>query len=154
MIEENTSSTIELTGDIVASYVANNQIASRDVAGLIAATYEALTGLGAAPVAAEPEAPKPAVSARKSLASPDHIISMIDGKPYRMLTRHLKTNGHTPKSYREAFGLPNDYPMTATTYSEKRRELAKKIGLGRKKAPEPVEAPKRRRGTIKAFPKV
>jgi predicted transcriptional regulator len=154
MSEPTASSTIELTGDIVASYVANNQIAARDVAALIATTYEALTGLGTAPAPAEPEAPKPAVTPRKSLASPDHIISMIDGKPYRMLTRHLKTNGHTPKSYREAFGLPSDYPMTAASYSETRRALAHKIGLGRKKAPEPVEAPKRRRGTIKAFPKV
>jgi predicted transcriptional regulator len=153
MNEENTSATIELTGDIVASYVANNQIAAGDVAALIATTYEALTGLGAIPVDAEPEAPKAAVSARKSLASPDHIISMIDGKPYRMLTRHLRTNGHTPTSYRQAFGLPNDYPMTAPSYSEKRRELAHKIGLGRKKAPEPVATATRRRGTIRAFPK-
>src|SRR3546814_1445600 len=33
----------------------------------------------------------PAVSVRKSLASKDHIISMIAGKPYKMLRRHLST---------------------------------------------------------------
>ncbi|RYE95881.1 MAG: transcriptional regulator, partial [Oxalobacteraceae bacterium] len=74
----------------------------------------------------------PAVTARKSLASPDHIISMIDGKPYKTLRRHLATNGMTPVEYRERYGLKADYPMVAPTYSEARRTMAKSIGLGRK----------------------
>ena len=73
-----------------------------------------------------------AVTARKSLASPDHIISMIDGKPYKTLRRHLSTNGMTPAEYRDRYGLKADYPMVAATYSESRRAMAKKIGLGRK----------------------
>jgi predicted transcriptional regulator len=75
-----------------------------------------------------------AVTARKSLANPAHIISMIDGKPYKTLTRHLSTNGLTPAQYRERYGLKPDYPMTAPAYSEQRRQMAKKIGLGRKPA--------------------
>src|SRR3546814_4700882 len=43
----------------------------------------------------------PAVSVRKSLASKDHIISMIDGKPYKTLRRHLSTHGLTPEDYRK-----------------------------------------------------
>ena len=74
-----------------------------------------------------------AVTARKSLASKDHIISMIDGKPYKTLRRHLSTNGMTPESYRARFGLRSDYPMVAEGYSQTRRDLAKKIGLGRKR---------------------
>jgi predicted transcriptional regulator len=57
---------------------------------------------------------------------------MIDGKRYKMLRRHLSQNGYTPESYREAFNLPKDYPMVAASYAETRRDLAKKIGLGRK----------------------
>ncbi len=74
----------------------------------------------------------PAVSPRKSLASNDHIISMIDGKPYKTLRRHLSTHGMTPEQYRERYNLKSDYPMVAPTYSEARRDMAKKIGLGRK----------------------
>ena len=74
----------------------------------------------------------PAVTARKSLASKDHIISMIDGKPYKTLRRHLSTNGLTPEEYRERYNLKPDYPMVAESYSESRRAMAKKIGLGRK----------------------
>jgi predicted transcriptional regulator len=78
------------------------------------------------------EGAAPAVSVRKSLASKDHIISMIDGKPYKTLRRHLAGHGLTPEQYRERFGLKTDYPMVAQSYSEARRAMAKKIGLGRK----------------------
>ena len=92
--------------------------------------------VGGNATAAQQEAPAqeyiPAVTARKSLASPDHIISMIDGKPYKTLRRHLATNGMTPAEYRGRYGLKADYPMVAPTYSDARRTMAKSIGLGRK----------------------
>jgi predicted transcriptional regulator len=74
----------------------------------------------------------PAVSARKSLASKDHIISMIDGKPYKTLKRHLSRHGLTPEEYRRRYNLRPDYPMVAENYSTARRDMAKKIGLGQK----------------------
>ncbi|RZL81129.1 MAG: transcriptional regulator, partial [Sphingomonas sp.] len=76
-----------------------------------------------------------------SLASKDHIISMIDGKPYKTLRRHLSTNGLTPEQYRERYGLKPDYPMVAEAYSESRRAMAKKIGLGRKPGQKASSAP-------------
>lgn len=72
-----------------------------------------------------------ATTVRKSLASKDHIISMIDGKPYKTLRRHLSRHGLTPAEYRERYNLKADYPMVAPNYSEARRSMAKKIGLGR-----------------------
>ena len=84
----------------------------------------------------------PAVSVRKSLASPDHIISMIDGKPYRTLRRHLTGHGLTPDAYRQRYNLKADYPMVAPTYSESRRAMAHKIGLGRKAGEKVVDAGK------------
>lgn len=108
----------------------------------------------------EPETKyEPAVTVRKSLSSPDHIISLIDGKPYKTLRRHLAGHGLTPEQYRERFGLKADYPMVAPAYAQTRRDLAKKIGLGRKggrtKAPEVATekaAPSRRRKQPKSNP--
>ncbi len=74
----------------------------------------------------------PAVTARKSLADPDYIVSMIDGKKYKTLRRHLSTHGMTPEEYRVRYGLKADYPMVSANYSESRRAMAMKIGLGRK----------------------
>ena len=135
----------ELTAEITANFVANNRVATGEIGGVIASVYQALSGLGAesAPEVIEHVA---AVSARKSLADPAKIISMIDGKPYSMLKRHLALNGLTPAEYRARYKLPADYPMTAPNYSEQRKALAVKIGLGRKaKTVDAAPAPKGRR---------
>uniref|UniRef100_UPI0035CC0299 MucR family transcriptional regulator n=1 Tax=uncultured Sphingomonas sp. TaxID=158754 RepID=UPI0035CC0299 len=114
--------------------------------------------LFATPVEASPEKlsveHSGAVTARKSLANPDVIISMIDGKPYKTLRRHISNNGLTPAEYRTRYGLKGDYPMTARSYSEARRAIALKIGLGSRgrqakaaaAAPEPAAPAKRGRG--------
>lgn len=74
----------------------------------------------------------PAVPIRKSI-TPDHIISLEDGKPYKSLKRHLQSSyGMTPEQYRAKWGLPPYYPMVAPNYAAKRSELALRIGLGRK----------------------
>ncbi|HEX4849098.1 MAG TPA: MucR family transcriptional regulator, partial [Novosphingobium sp.] len=122
---------ITLTSDIVAAHVSNNNVAVEEVAGLIGNVYTALAGLGHAPVAEE-KLPEPAVSVRASV-KPDYIVCLEDGKKLKMLKRHLMTHYNlTPDQYRARWNLPADYPMVAPNYAEKRRDLAKKIGLGRK----------------------
>lgn len=122
---------IAFTTDIVTAHVSNNTVDTSSLPRLIQNVFGALQATGAPSLAAEPEKPKGMVSIRASV-KPDRLISMIDGKPYKMLKRHLSLNGYTPESYREAFGLPKDYPMVSAEYAEKRRTLAHKIGLGRK----------------------
>jgi predicted transcriptional regulator len=123
-----------LTVELLGAYLANNTVPSEELAGLIRSTRAALTE-DVAPVEPEAEAPTftPAVSVRKSLASPDHLISLIDGKPYKILKRHLTTHGLTPDTYRERYGLPASYPMVAPTFAALRRSIAETIGLGNRK---------------------
>ena len=157
---------VELATELTIAWLANsNTRAGHDEApAFLARMHQTLQALSSPatpePAAEEPAAEyKPAVSVRKSLASPDHIISMIDGKGYKTLRRHLKTNGLTPDQYRERYGLKSDYPMVAENYSESRRAMAKQIGLGRKPgqkkaeaAPEAAEKPASGRGRKKAQP--
>lgn len=82
----------------------------------------------------------PAVSVEESLASDDHIISMIDGRPYRSLTRHIARYGMTPADYRRCFDLDDDYPMVAASYSQRRRALAISAGFGVRRGSEGVAA--------------
>jgi predicted transcriptional regulator len=122
---------ITLTSDIVAAHVSNNNVALEDVPSLISNVYGALAGLGGTETVQE-ERPEPAVSVRASV-KPDYIVCLEDGKKLKMLKRHLMTHYNmTPEQYRQRWNLPADYPMVAPSYAEKRRELAKKIGLGRK----------------------
>lgn len=157
--EQDATDLTALTADIVSASIDNNYVKAGELAGLIRDTHAALSSLGASAAELAPEKPQGAVTVRKSLASRDVIVSMIDGKPYKTLRRHLATNGYTPESYRAAFGLPRDYPMVAPAYAVMRGDLAHSIGLGCKaKAeaapqpaaaapaqPKPPPAPKRRR---------
>lgn len=120
-----------LTVQLLSAYVANNTVASEDLAALIQSTRAALI---TDTVAAEPETVEyvPAVSVRKSLASREHILSLIDGRPYKTLKRHLATHGLTPADYRARYGLPETYPMVAQAYSDQRRAVAQKLGLGQR----------------------
>lgn len=132
------TNTVELATELTIAWLSNpnTRTTADDVPSFLQSMHSAVAALGAAavetPVALDATEYTPAVSVRKSLASKDHIISMIDGKPYKTLRRHLSTNGLTPDQYRERYGLKPDYPMVAESYSEARRAMAKKIGLGRK----------------------
>ena len=151
---------ITLTADVVSAFVANNAVKNGELAGLITQTHGALARLGRArdPEPPAEEAFKPAVSVRKSLASREHILSMIDGKPYKSLKRHLSRHGLTPAEYRARYKLPKDYPMVAPAYSEARRAMAVELGLGQKMQaarraaarPRPGPAPRRTRGRARA----
>jgi predicted transcriptional regulator len=131
------TNTVELATELTIAWLSNPNTRTNpdDVPAFLQSMYAAVGKL-ANPEAGEPEQTAqehtPAVSVRKSLASRDHIISMIDGKPYRTLRRHLTTHGLTPDDYRQRYGLKPDYPMVAPSYSESRSAMAKTIGLGRK----------------------
>lgn len=131
--------TVELATELTIAWLSNpnTRTSADDVPAFLQSMHNAVAKL-AVPGAASDEAEQPAqehtpaVSVRKSLASRDHIISLIDGKPYRTLRRHLSTHGLTPDDYRQRYGLRADYPMVAPSYSESRSAMAKTIGLGRK----------------------
>jgi len=129
-------STLELATELTIAWLSNpnTNAAADDVPSSLQKMHGALNGIGSPQAAEEPAAQEytPAVSVRKSLSSKDHIISMIDGKPYKTLRRHLSTHGLTPEQYRERYNLKADYPMVSENYSLARREMAKKIGLGQK----------------------
>lgn len=135
---------LDLTADIVASHVMNNSVSANDVAGMIKTVHAALKGLGTPAIEPAP-VQEPAVSIRTSI-KPDYIVCLEDGKRLKMLKRHLMSHYQmTPDQYRTKWKLPADYPMVAPNYAQQRKELALKIGLGRKAvapAPELVPASK------------
>jgi predicted transcriptional regulator len=117
---------------IVSAHVSHNAVSPAALPAVIQSVYETLRALaeGEAPTAQ----PSPAVPISKSVF-PDHIVCLEDGRKLKMLKRHLQTAYNmTPEQYRERWGLPSDYPMTAPKYAAHRSALAKKSGLGSKPA--------------------
>ena len=124
---------VELTADIVAAYVRHNPVAASEIPGLIDQVHSALAAIsgGRKPVQAEP--PKPVVSVKRSI-TPDYIVCLEDGKRFKSLKRHLRTQYNlSPDQYRDKWGLPRDYPMVAPNYAATRSRLAVQIGLGQKR---------------------
>jgi predicted transcriptional regulator len=140
MTDEAAPNLVELAVDLTIAWLgnANNRATPEEITGFLKTMHATVSELSGAPADSAADTDDdaqehvPAVTARKSLASKDHIISMIDGKPYRTLRRHLATHGLTPDDYRQRYNLKPDYPMVAPNYSEQRRAMAKKIGLGNK----------------------
>lgn len=124
---------IELAAEIVSAYVSNNSVPASDLPGLINDVYMALTQVGSAPVEVSVEPLKPAISVKKSIHT-DYIICLEDGKKFKSLKRHLRTQYNmSPEQYREKWALPADYPMVAPNYAAARSRLAKEMGLGQQR---------------------
>lgn len=145
MADEYATHPVELATELTIAWLGNqhNRVSADDVPVFLQKMHETVRSLSAGASTPTDQTSTatadhtPAVSVRKSLASPDHIVSMIDGKKYKTLRRHLATHGLTPEDYRDRYNLRADYPMVAPSYSAARQAMAKKIGLGRKPGQKP-----------------
>jgi predicted transcriptional regulator len=124
---------VALTAEIVAAYVSHNNVTPSDIPGLIREVHTALVRVAATPAVVMQEGPKPAIAAKRSV-TPEYIVCLEDGKKFKSLKRHLRTQYKmTPEQYREKWGLPADYPMVAPNYAAARSHLAKQMGLGQQR---------------------
>jgi predicted transcriptional regulator len=127
------SNFIGLTANIVSAYVSNNSVAASDIPALINQVHAALLRVSSGQGDAALEPLKPAVAVKKSV-TPEHIVCLEDGKKFKSLKRHLRSQYNmTPEQYREKWSLPADYPMVAPNYAAARSQLAKQMGLGQQR---------------------
>jgi len=130
---EDQNTLIELTTEIVANYISHNEVPIEQLPDLIRTVNTTLSQLGQPQVTAEPETAKPSSAQVRKSIRPEGLVSFIDGKPYKTLKRHLSKHGLSVADYKDKFGLPKDYPTTASDYSAKRSEMARSLGLGRQR---------------------
>ena len=124
---------IGLTAEIVSAYLSHNTVPAGDIPALINQVHAALTRVSGNSGEAPIEPLKPAISVKKSI-TPEYIVCLEDGKKFKSLKRHLRTQYNmTPEQYRDKWGLPVDYPMVAPNYAAARSELAKQMGLGQQR---------------------
>jgi predicted transcriptional regulator len=128
---------IELTAEIVASFVSCNPLPAADLPAFISSTHAALAALRDPCEDAGPHA-EAAVPIGESIHD-EYLICLEDGRKLKSLKRHLQHRyGMTPDQYRAKWGLPANYPMVAPAYSALRSTIAKN---------HPAGAIKPRRGT-------
>ncbi len=128
---ESSARMLDMTVGIVANYVAANKLEAEALPALIQSIHASLAGLGAPVVSPQDSKPERLTPAQiRKLITPSGIISLINQKPFKSMKRHITTNGYTPTTYREHFGLPADFPMVHPDYAQARSQLAKATGLG------------------------
>jgi predicted transcriptional regulator len=124
---------VELAAEIVSAYVSNNSVPASELPALLSDVHAAIVRVASGVVAAAPEPAKPAVAPKKSITN-DYIICLEDGRKFKSLKRHLRTQYNlSPEQYREKWSLPPDYPMVAPAYAKARSALAKQMGLGQQR---------------------
>ena len=117
---------LPLVSSIVAAHLSNAKVPSGELPSLVRTIYDTITSIARG----DPPRGAPAVPVAESMTS-KHLVCLEDGLKFRMLKRHLRqVHGMSPEKYRARWGLPADYPMTATGYSQVRSKLAKESGLG------------------------
>jgi predicted transcriptional regulator len=127
------SNFIELTAEIVSAYVSNNTVSAGEIPALINQVHAALSRVSGSPAEIPSEPLKPAISLKKSV-TPEYIVCLEDGKKFKSLKRHLRTQYNmTPEQYRDKWSLGADYPMVAPNYAAARSQLAKQMGLGQQR---------------------
>lgn len=132
---------VALAAQIVTAYVVGNHVQAAELPRLLRDVHAALQGLsspGTKP--AEERRTLSAGEIRRSI-TPEGLTSFEDGKAYKTLRRHLARHRLTPEEYRAKWGLPVDYPMTASAYSAHRSQLARDLGLGRERLATAESAP-------------
>lgn len=130
---QNRKDILEMAADIVSAYVGSNVIPGHDLPQLISNVYSSLASANGATLEPAKIELTPAVPIKKSV-TPDYIVCLEDGKRFKSLRRHIMSKyGLTPEAYRTKWGLPADYPMVAPNYAKARSDLAKRMGLGKKK---------------------
>lgn len=126
---------VELATDITIAWLANPNVRASewDVPAFLRAIHAAIVALPATrgDQARIATGYVPAVPVRLSIKR-DYIVSLIDGRHFKSLKRHLLAHGLTAKEYRDRYGLPPDYPMVAASYSAQRSEIAQRDRIGRK----------------------
>lgn len=115
-----------LVAQIVASYAGRPDATVENIVALAARLNAELNE-------AAPQAQKPQTGLTASSAvTQDKIFCLCCGKGFKMLKRHLGAEHNmTEQSYREAYGLSDDYPLVAPSYSARKASYARSVGFGK-----------------------
>ena len=117
---------IELTAEVVASFVSCNPLPAADLPAFISSTYAALAALRYTPAVGL----RAAVPIDESVHD-DYLVCLEDGRRLKSLKRYLQRHFQmTPDEYRAKWGLPANYPMVAPAYSALRSAIARRHAAG------------------------
>ncbi|MDK3016734.1 MucR family transcriptional regulator [Pseudodonghicola flavimaris] len=140
---DDTRRAAEAVARVVAAYAGRSDTSADDIVALSRRLLPLFAGTGMTAVttptpvaaAATPsparDRPTPALPIEQAVTD-DKVYCLCCGRGFTMLKRHLKAeHGLTEDEYRALYGLPEDMPLVAPNYSERKAAYAKQVGLGK-----------------------
>ena len=124
-----------LTSNILCVYLAHNSVPAGDLPDLLTRLHGAMESMLTRTSPVDLQITKPTPEQIRASVTDDAITSFEDGKRYRTLKRHLTRHGLTINEYKAKWGLPDDYPVCAKSFSDLRSAAARSNGLGQKPSP-------------------
>src|SRR5450756_1633502 len=130
---------LKLTTDIVVSHASMTELTPEQLVNEIKAVYKVLSSLDGGGALEEPVSEevggvkKPSIPL-KDIVKANYVVCLECGKKLKTLKTHLrKIHGLMPKEYYARFDLdPKKFPLVCKESSEKRSQMAKARGLGKK----------------------
>lgn len=123
----------DLLATVAAAYAGRSNVTADDIVALVGKLRRELDGTAAGPAlqAAAHGRPEPALPLDRAVTH-DKVYCLCCGKGFKMLKRHLGAeHGLTEAAYRNLFDLPEDLPLVAPSYSERKASYAREAGFGK-----------------------
>jgi predicted transcriptional regulator len=122
----------EMAAEIVAAQASHVGMSHDEVGAALRKAFEALQSIKAIEdgAAASVEEALAAMDPRASIQR-NKVICLECCKEFKQITnRHLKDHGMNAKEYRKKYGFSARQPLSAKALTAKRRNIAKRLGLG------------------------
>lgn len=126
----------DLVATVAASYAARPDVTADDIVALVSKLRREFGETEQSVVVAEPQTrgpvrAEPAIPIEKAVTH-DKVFCLCCGKGFKMLKRHLGAeHGLTEAAYRAMFGLSEDVPLVAPSYSNRKANYAREVGFGK-----------------------
>ncbi len=126
----------DLVATVAASYAARPDVTADDIVALVSKLRREFGepeqgSVDARPPAHGPVRAEPAIPIEKAVTH-DKVFCLCCGKGFKMLKRHLGAeHGLTEAAYRAMFGLSEDVPLVAPSYSNRKAKYAREVGFGK-----------------------
>lgn len=145
MQEFETSKTSDMIASIASAYASRSDVSVDDILNLVqklrtefsqsagpAHTVVTTTSdMDVEPDIRQTARPAPALAIADAVTR-EKVFCLCCGKGFKMLKRHLGSEHNLSEdAYRELFDLPNDMPLVAPSYSERKAAYAMRMGFGK-----------------------
>jgi predicted transcriptional regulator len=126
-------SLVEMCADIVAAQAGHTRLTSEEIGDSLRQVFRTLLDVQRTGQDAEVEESitrDPQASIQRN-----QVVCLECGKSFKLLSnRHLALHGLTPREYKQKHGIRMTQALSARTLSQRRRKLAKELGMGKQLA--------------------